>query len=380
MFVPPPKKTSIHICKICNEQKLISASLSICNDCILSFPSKAEKYIYTAHKKARERFNLPVNPPSGDKKICSLCYHNCGFGLNDMSFCGLRYTKNGKYISKTDENNAILDYYFDPLPCNCCAAWFCPAGTGLGYPDYAYKEGKEYGYYNLSIFFYGCSFNCLFCQNKSHKSISIGSRISVSQLTSVFSKNPKIACICFFGGSPEPQFDFAINLSEKILQVAEKEKRIARICWEWNGFGTRSKVRTASELSFKSGGNIKFDLKAWSPSIHKALTGVDNKRVLDNFKFVGETYFEKRSELAMLNASTLLVPGYIDEKEVEKIASFIASINENIPYSLLGFYPHFEMRDLPLTSLKLAEACFEIASDYLTNVNIGNKHILAIYE
>ena len=164
-----------------------------------------------------------------------------------------------------------------------------------------------------------------------------GSIVTIERLTSVFSNNKKLSCVCFFGGSPEPQFDFAINLSKKIREIAQKENRIARICWEWNGFGNQNKIERAAELSLESGGNIKFDLKAWTPSVHKALTGVENKHVLENFKYVGQNFFDKRPNLPMLNATTLLVPGYINEKEVEKIASFIASINENIPYSLLGF-------------------------------------------
>ena len=106
------------------------------------------------------------------------------------------------------------------------------------------------------------------------------------------------------------------------------------------------------------------------------MTGVDNKIVLENFEFVGREYFDRRSNLPVLNATTLLVPGYINETEVEQIASFISSINKNIPYSLLGFYPHFEMSDLPLTSLEMAENCYNIAKEYLNNVNIGNKHLL----
>jgi pyruvate formate lyase activating enzyme len=302
--------------------------------------------------------------------------HNCSFGENDTSYCGLRSTEDSKFVSKSSKNKAILDYYFDPLPCNCCASWFCPAGTGAGYPEFAYKDGKEYGHYNLSVFFYGCSFDCLFCQNMNHKNIDQGNQVTIERLVSTFTNNRKASCVCFFGGSPEPQFDFALNLSKRIVEVAKRDERIARICWEWNGSGNQKKIDQAAELSLHSGGNIKFDLKAWSSSVHKALTGVDNKLVLDNFEHVGKTYFKERSDLPVLNATTLLVPGYINEIEVEKIASFIASINENIPYSLLGFHPQFEMSDLPFTSLEMATKCYEVARDYLKNVNIGNKHLL----
>jgi pyruvate formate lyase activating enzyme len=74
----------------------------------------------------------------------------------------------------------------------------------------------------------------------------------------------------------------------------------------------------------------------------------------------------------------LLVPGYVDSFEVDRIARFIASINPNVPYALLGFAPHFCMPDLPRTSVRHAHAAEEAArAAGLTNVRIGNRHLLS---
>ncbi|MHA2358417.1 MAG: radical SAM protein [Candidatus Heimdallarchaeaceae archaeon] len=377
MFSIIANRKKLTTCSVCTKEKLLADILSVCNECIKGKPERTKKYLSDAHKFSRERLNLPAKPPQAEKISCNLCNHNCGIRNNETSFCGLRYNKEGNYVSMPSKEIGILDYYLDPLPCNCCAAWFCPAGTGAGYPEYAAKEGKEFGHYNLSVFFYGCSFDCLFCQNKNHKNIKMGSKISTNRLVEVYRNNKNITCVCYFGGSPEPQFTFALNTSEKIIAVAKDEKRIARICWEWNGFGNQKLVKRAAELSLASGGNIKFDLKAWNPNLHEALTGVNNKPVLENFEFVGKNFYHLRPDLPVLTGTTLLVPGYVDEEEVENIASFIASIDENIPYSLLGFYPHHEFTDLPLTSRKHAEACFNAAKKHLKNVNIGNKHLLS---
>ena len=378
MIFIPSKSSSIETCSLCKEEKIVAQILSICKDCLRAGSNEIEVYIEQAHRVARKQYNLPSNPPKDASISCSLCKHQCGLQEKDTSYCGLRFRRENENIisSYSSKEVGLLHHYLDPLPCNCCAAWFCPAGTGSGFPEYASKDGKEIGFYNLSVFFYGCSFDCLFCQNHNHKRVSEGSKIPASHLVEKFKNNPRINCLCFFGGSPEPQFPYALNVATQINKIAEEEKRIARICWEWNGFGSRNYVKQAAELSLKSGGNIKFDLKAWDSNIHKALTGVDNKEVLENFKFVGENFFEKRLELPVLNATTLLVPGYVDEIEVEQIAVFIASINEDIPYSLLGFYPQFEFSDLPLTSLNHAQSCFDVASKHLKNVNIGNRHLL----
>jgi len=135
-------------------------------------------------------------------------------------------------------------------------------------------------------------------------------------------------------------------------------------------------LRQAAELSFNSGGCIKFDLKAWSEELHIALCGVSNKRTLENFRLLAE-HIRKRASPPFLVASTLLIPGYIDKDEVSRIAAFISSLSADIPYALLAFHPQFMMNDLPPTSRRHAEECLEAAkAQGLRNVRLGNIHLL----
>jgi uncharacterized Fe-S radical SAM superfamily protein PflX len=93
---------------------------------------------------------------------------------------------------------------------------------------------------------------------------------------------------------------------------------------------------------------------------------------------VRNEFYGQRRELPFLTASTLMVPGYIDEQEMRGIASFIAGMDEEIPYSLLAFFPHFDMRDLPLTKREDALRYQKIAKEAgLKNVRIGNVHLLS---
>jgi pyruvate formate lyase activating enzyme len=91
---------------------------------------------------------------------------------------------------------------------------------------------------------------------------------------------------------------------------------------------------------------------------------------------IGEKFFKNRPELPVLTASTLLVSGYVDAKEIEDLAKFIASIDSKIPYTLLAFYPQYVMSDLSTTSRTQASECFGIAKKYLENVKIGNTQLL----
>ncbi|MCJ7456561.1 radical SAM protein, partial [Candidatus Bathyarchaeota archaeon] len=86
----------------------------------------------------------------------------------------------------------------------------------------------------------------------------------------------------------------------------------------------------------------------------------------------------QRPELPLLTATTLLVPGYVDVLEVEKIAIFLADLDRKIPYSLLVFHPDFMMSDLPVTPYRQVQDCYRAAKKHLASVNIGNLATLGI--
>jgi len=121
---------------------------------------------------------------------------------------------------------------------------------------------------------------------------------------------------------------------------------------------------------------MKFDLKFWSDGLAQGICGILNAQSLSNFDRAGRKYFEARADTPVLTASTLLIPGYVDEKEVGLIAEFISSVDERIPYSLLAFYPRYMMSDLPATSREQALLCRNAASRHLRQVRVGNEHLL----
>jgi pyruvate formate lyase activating enzyme len=154
--------------------------------------------------------------------------------------------------------------------------------------------------------------------------------------------------------------------------AAESDNRV-HICWEWNGAGNPRLVEQAALFSERTGGTVKFDLKACHPTVHLALTGQDNRRVLENFARVAGIL----TRPDVLTATTLLVPGYVDAVEVGGIARFIAAIDPAIPYSLLVFHPDFALRDLPITPREQVEACLAAAEVHLERVHVGNIGLLS---
>ena len=339
-------------CRICEKESiLISSFLGVCRDCILNNFDKALPIIESAHKRARKYFNLPY-PIKSEKPYCNLCIHNCSLN-SEKSFCGL--LEDGRRWAGTSRKG-LLEWYYDPLPTNCVASFVCP-------------EKEHYGYKNLAIFYASCSFNCLFCQNW-HYHDYLRRKFPFYSVEDLIEKiDRKTSCICFFGGDPTPQIAHALSLVRKV-------KNRVRICWETNGSMNPEILKEMYALSLESGGIIKFDLKAFDERIHIALTGVSNKRTLENFAIIGRE--SRKYKNITVVASTLLVPGYVTEEEIGKIAEFISNLNPEIPYSLLGFAPNFFFDDLPTTSKKHAEKAYELALAYgLRMVNIGNKFLLS---
>ena len=365
------------ICQHCGkESPLISRALGLCLNCIRESFSQVLPLIEQVHYAARKPFSLPARPPHNHADpACKICVNECRVPLNTRSYCGLRTNKGNRLVG-ANARYGNVSWYYDGLPTNCVADWVCPGGTGVGYPRFAYSRGAEHGYKNLAVFYQACSFDCLFCQNWNYRySATKGSQVDALDLAQAV--DDRTACICYFGGDPSPQLPHAIRASRLSLEM--NEGRILRICWETNGSMHPALLRQAAELSLNSGGCIKFDLKAWSEELHIALCGVSNRRTLDNFKLLAQ-YIEKRLSPPFLIASTLLVPGYIDQVEISHLAAFIASLNPDIPYALLAFHPQFMMNDLPPTSRQHAQECLKAAkSQGLTNVRLGNIHLLGDY-
>ena len=130
------------------------------------------------------------------------------------------------------------------------------------------------------------------------------------------------------------------------------------------------------DVSLRSGGIVKFDLKTFDRNLNLALCGVSNDQTLASFR-ASAARAQERPKVPLVVASTLLVPGYIDAKEVGRIARFIASVDPKTPYSLLAFHPDYLMTDVPPTPRSLAEACAEEAHRAgLERVRLGNVHLL----
>jgi len=360
-------------CLLCNDPR-VSDSLGVCASCLKGKESALE-VIAERRKSWRRSMGLPEEIPREGVK-CNLCANECSIPDGERGYCGTIINDGGRLRPITGSWRVATGlYYLDPLPTNCVANPVCPATTCRGYPEYTQVCGPEYGMYNLAIFYGSCNIDCFFCQNADHKTMAARGR-PVMTLESLIRSalRDDVPCICAFGGDPGP---WTPQLFLLYRRLREKSKGIKRMCWETNGLENEKIFLKMAELSLTSGGIVKVDFKAWTPQMFEALTGVRGRdRVLENLKNISKLAKE-REEPPLLVVSTLMVPYYLDLDEIRGISGFLAALDVNIPYILLGFHPHHLAKDMPFTSRKFAEEAYKVAKEQgLKEVYIENQWLL----
>lgn len=358
-----PRKDPTHSgmsCQVCQHpSRLIASALGVCGTCLRERTDETRSRVQAIHVASRAEFALPLEPPRHPDGVrCALCANECVIGEGERGYCGLRTVREGRlvHLAGTPERG-LVHWYRDPLPTNCVADWVC--------------EGSRHrGDHNLAVFYASCTANCLFCQNWHYRQVSPAPHQTLSAFDLASVANARTFCVCYFGGDPASQMPHALATSKLLAQ------RGVRICWETNGTMHPKLLDAAVQYSLDTGGCIKFDLKAFDESLHLALTGISNRRTLENFARAARR-FDERPDPPLVVASTLLVPGYVDATEVGKLARFIADLDPRIPYALLAFAPNFYLSDLPCTSVHHAEEAEAAArAAGLVNIHIGNRHLL----
>lgn len=343
-----------------SQRRIVSHSIGVCSECIRGGSIEIANQ---THKRLRLRDKLVSTIPSNGEIVCGECGNHCRISEGDVGYCNFRTVKNGKIINRFSERS-VVSWYFDSLPTNCVADWVCPVTK-----DREIGSGRQ-RLKNLAVFYGSCNSDCLFCQNTSYRTMMAkGAPLMTAQELADIADD-YTACVCYFGGDPACNPEHSVKTS-KLLN----ESRPITVCYETNGNISKKWLSVITEVIESTGGTFKFDLKALTPQIYEALTGVSNKIVLRNFK---ELAIPKRDrECEFLVVSILLVPGYIDITEVKKLCAFIAENDSTIPTALLGFSPHHAMSDLPRTSMTHAQAALDIAKEEgLENVRIGNLGLL----
>ncbi len=276
----------------------------------------------------------------GNKIRCLACSHKCLISEYKTGICGVRKNiKNKLYLlvyGKVAAMNA------DPIEKK---------------PLYHFLPRTK----SFSIGTVGCNFRCDFCQNAdisqaSKRGIMFGKDISPKEIVKRAIQT-KCKSISYTYTEPAIFIEFV-----KSVAVIAKKKKLKNVLVT-NGYFSRESFDYIKDYTDA----MNIDLKSFSEKFYERYCGGKLKPVLETIKRA----YKSRIHIEL---TTLVIPGLNDsEKEFEKIAKFIASVDRNIPWHISRFFPMYKMLDrevTPLETLKTAENIGKKAG--LKFVHIGN--------
>jgi pyruvate formate lyase activating enzyme len=277
---------------------------------------------------------------SGEKLECTLCPHYCKLGIGKTGICGVR--KNTGENIELMTYGVISGYSLDPVEKK---------------PLYHYFPGHNI----LSMGSYGCNMKCDFCQNY-HISQNIPeNRISEKQIDKIINdslNSENNIGVAFTYNEPIIWFEFMREVAEKIKNAGMHTVMVS------NGYVNPEPL--AEITGFIDAFNI--DLKAFNDSFYKNLTGSEIEPVKKTLRQIARSGKH-------LEVTTLIIPGENDdEREMGQQTKWMADeLGKKVPLHLSRYFPTYK-RDSPPTTDGSLKKLFEIASENLDYVYLGNSH------
>jgi pyruvate formate lyase activating enzyme len=248
---------------------------------------------------------------------CRLCAHQCRLHDGATGICRVR--KNIAGILYSLNSDHVVAIHMDPIEKKPLYHFLPASGT-------------------FSIAAMGCNFSCRFCQNHSISMVNkeqsiVGETISPEQLVQYALKN-RARSISYTYTEPTVFFELMLETARLAHQEGIKNVMVS------NGYMTGQALSILGP--FLDAANI--DLKAFSEIFYKKYCSASLKPVL-------ETISALRARGIWLEITTLLIPGLNDDcEEIKRLISFLLQLNDNIPWHVSRFFPHYQLQNIPPTA------------------------------
>lgn len=255
----------------------------------------------------------------GDGKVlCGLCSHHCLIVPGKRGICAVRENRDGVLYSLVYDK--VIAQNIDPIEKK---------------PLFHFHPGSL----SYSIATPGCNFRCLHCQNadisqlpRDHGGVVLGQNVPPETIVDAARRE---GCVSISYTYTEPTIFFELAYDTARLAVEAGLKNV----FVTNGYitpGALEKIRP-----YLHAANI--DLKGFSEDFYKKVCGARLQPVLDAIR--------RYKELGIwIEITTLVIPGHNDsDAELKKIAEFIKSVGEDIPWHVSRFHPTYKLIDQPIT-------------------------------
>lgn len=136
---------------------------------------------------------------------------------------------------------------------------------------------------------------------------------------------------------------------------------------ETNGYGLTP--QNLDRLQASGVDAFWLDIKAYDAEKHKWLTGCSNEHILR----LPEEILKRGFTLEVLSLS---IPDLVESDELEKIARLLTAIDAEIPFTILAFFPEYQMKDFRSPNTKeMVDAYRKAKSAGLKNIRLGNPGV-----
>ncbi len=274
---------------------------------------------------------------AGRRVQCQLCPHQCELGDQGKGICGARQNQHGKLISLSYGQVAAIQ--LDPIEKK---------------PLYHFYPGKNI----VSVGSFGCNLHCSFCQNWTLSRGHQGRwQLKPEQLIKLveehFGEQDNIG-LAFTYNEPLVGFEYLLEISKLAKRAGHQVVLIS------NGYINSSCLTQL--LPHIDAMNI--DLKSFREGFYQNHCQGSLNPVLENIKLASRELF--------LEVTTLLIPGENDSlQEIEELASWLGSVDKEIPLHLSRYFPSYQLERPPTDLAVMAEAR-RVAKRHLSYVYLGN--------
>ncbi|NYT11878.1 MAG: radical SAM protein [Methanomassiliicoccales archaeon] len=163
---------------------------------------------------------------------------------------------------------------------------------------------------------HGCGFKCTWCSYRL-KEREMPCRFLHDDEVKTALSNLDVDRVHFIGGEPTTYPGLA-----ELASFAHDEMGVVTKLGHSNGARVPPEGIDEANIS----------IKTLKENIHVDHCGVPSSMVQSNFR----TAYENGVKL---DASSVLIPGLIDVEEILRIAEFVSSIDDTIPYHIIGYIP-----------------------------------------
>lgn len=256
-----------------------------------------------------------------NKVLCGLCSHRCLIAPGRRGICAVRENRDGTLYSLVYDR--IIARNIDPIEKK---------------PLFHFLPGSL----SFSLATPGCNFRCKHCQNadisqlpRDQGGIILGEAVTPAELVAAALRR-RCASISYTYTEPTVFFELAYDTATLARKAGLKNVFVT------NGYITPEALREISPVL--DAANI--DLKGFTDDFYKNICGARLQPVLDSIRLYKELGI-------WIEITTLVIPGHNDsENELRRIARFVRSVGEGVPWHVSRFHPTYKLADQPRTPLE----------------------------